>query len=343
MSQVQQFSQYRTLLLEPVTRALQAATVPTGAALNDIDQPPLLMAVPAARLLVSDATSQYRPLTEALRVMADIGRPWITIGALSDRDGGFDHADTSQRRPHAASSTQAYLFNGGDYPIPFRDTLGHTRDVYHPLALHLCLAAYIRHYETMPVDLWGKCEQAVPEAIAPMRVIEHFTDAPPTIPLVPIVLWHALCVAEQAYIFGRDADMEIIDAVVSSAISQPGRDNSLHPFSPDESLDTWTYRELVSLHALANLALLRRNATWSNRVEQIALFHLENTQPDNATNQPWGVFAFAWSAKTRPFAEQQIHDAAAHASNDVSVSSNGLQPVAAMLLADALRAIDAFD
>lgn len=349
MSQLQQFSQYRALLLEPVRQTLKAAAVPSDAALHDIDQPPVSMATPAARLLIDDDTSQYQPLTDALRAMANVGRPWITIGALSDRDGGVDDAVTTTRRNIGIAATDAYLFKGGAYPINFRDALGHSRDVYHPFAVHLSLAAYIKHYETMPVDLWGHCEQAVPEAIAPMRMIEQFTDATPPLPMIPMVLWQALCVAEQAHIFGRDADMELIDSVVSAATSEPGRDGSLHAYSPQETLDTWTYRELVGVHALANLALLRRNNEWSKRVEQIAVYHLENTQPDNVTNQPWGVFAFLWSPKTRSFAEQQIHDATTQAAGGrgTSVSGTGgqagLQPIAAMLLADAIRALDTFN
>lgn len=345
MSQVQQFSQYRALLLEPVLHTLKATTVPAGAVLHDVEQPPILMATPAARLIIGNESSQYHAFTDALRVLADIGRPWITLGALSDRDGGVDNAETTTRRNAGIVATDAYLFKSGAYPISFRDALGHSRDVYHPLAVHLCLAAYIQHYETMPVDLWGHCEQAVPEAIAPMRMIEHFTDATPPLSMIPMVLWQALCVAEQAHIFGRDADMELIDAVVSAATSEPGRDGALHSYSPQETLDTWTYRELVGLHALANLALLRRNSVWSKRVEQIAVYHLENTQPDNVTNQPWGVFAFLWSPKTRSFAEQQIHDATAQAAGgrgqDMG-STQGLQPIAAMLLADAIRALDTF-
>jgi len=92
---------------------------------------------------------------------------------------------------------------------------------------------------------------------------------------------------------------------------------------------------LVGLHALARLALLRRHKTWAKRVEEIAMYHLENTQPDNATNQPWGLFAFLWSAKTRSFAEQQMHDATAHSGGAVS-------PLAAMLLADAADCLAEF-
>lgn len=348
MSQVQQFSQYHAMLSELVARALKATTVSSGTALSDEEQPSVLMAVPAARLLIAEQSSQYAALTDALRAMANIGRPWITLGAISDRDGGMDDANTAKRKQDAESSSRAYLSGTGPYPIIFRDELGHGRDVYHPLAVHLCLAAYIKHYETIPVDLWGYCEQATPEAIAPMRMIEHFTDAAPPLELMPMVLWQALCVAEQAHIFSRDADMEMIDGVVASAISMPGKDGSLHPYSPEESLDTWTYRELVGVHALANLALLRRNAEWSTRVEQIAMYHLDNTQPDNTTNQPWGVFAFLWSPKTRSFAEQQIHDATTQAAGGQATggqgntTETGIQPIAAMLLADAARALEAF-
>src|SRR5690606_13703800 len=111
-------------------------------------------------------------------------------------------------------------------------------------------------YETMPVSLWGACEEALPAVIAPMRQAEVFADAPPEPASTDLVLWQLLCVADQAALLSRDIDFEWIDAAVYQAIGTPGPDGSLHPRSDEESLDAWTYRELCGLHALADLALL---------------------------------------------------------------------------------------
>src|SRR5690606_7345308 len=124
-----------------------------------------------------------------------------------------------------------------------------------------------------------------------------------------LVLWQLLCVADQAALLSRDIDFEWIDAAVYQAIGTPGPDGSLHPRSDEESLDAWTYRELCGVHALADLALLRRNTAWARRVQEVVRYHMDNSQPDNTTTQSWALFAFLWSPATRPFAEQQLHDA----------------------------------
>ena len=215
------------------------------------------------------------------------------------------------------------------------DPAGHVRDIYHPFAMHLCLAAFHRRYESISPSRWSQCEQAISEMMIHLRWIEQFADAVPELADVPVVLWSALAMAEQATLMSRDIDLEMTDSAVAAIVATPGRDGSLHEMVSDDSLDTWTYRELVGLHALARLALHRRNKAWALRVEQIAHFHLENTQPDNATNQPWGVFAFLWSEKTRGFAEQQLHDATTHGGGKI-------QLLPAMLLADAADCLAEF-
>ena len=280
----EQFSRYHAMLSPLASRALADADAP-GAANH------MAIALPAARLLLSDDPSQYEPLVTAMRTLAS-----------------------------ARSLT---------------DWAGHHRPCYHPFAVHLCLAAFHRHYENIPPSVWSRCEEIIPALVEPLRGSEHFADAAPPDEFVPLVLWQALGLAEQATLLSRDVDLEMTDSLVAVIVANPALNGALHGTSPEESLDSWTYSELVGLHALARLALLRRHKTWAKRVEEIAMYHLENTQPDNATNQPWGLFAFLWSAKTRSFAEQQMHDATAHSGGAVS-------PLAAMLLADAADCLAEF-
>jgi hypothetical protein len=309
----------------------------------------VLIALPAARLLLADDASQHPDLITAMRTLADLGRPWLNIGVNVGALAAQADIEAS-RDARAAIDALLRRHDGGDghravapplpgkpvFPVALADGAGHTRDIYHPLAVHLCLAAFHRHYESVAPALWAAAEQALLEMVAPLRLVEHFTDARPPAALVPLILWQALGLAEQAALLSRDIDLEMVDSAVQAIVDDDGEGNgALHGLSETDSLDTWTYRELVGLHALAALALKRRNGAWAKRVEQVALFHLENTQPDNATNQPWGVFAFLWPVKTRSFAEQQLHDATAHAGGTVD-------PLAAMLLADAADCLAEF-
>ncbi len=197
----------------------------------------------------------------------------------------------------------------------------------------------------MPAGLWGVCEEALPVVVAPGRMIESFTDTPPPVDQTAITLWWTLCLHDQAVLAQRDVDVEIVDAVVHQITNRPGPEGSLHPSHEDdedhahEPTDRWIYDELCGLHALANLALGRRNRAWAHRVEQIALHHMNHTQPDHVTTQPWAVFAFVWSSQTRHFADQVIHDATAGRDG----STRPMDPVAAMLLADAVSALSIFE
>jgi len=245
-------------------------------------------------------------------------------------------------------------------PPRLTDHIGHHRPVYWPLVIHLHLAAFTLRYESLPQSLWGQCEDILPQLAHPARIIESYADTPAPPDQAAMVLWLALCLLEYAMLTSRDVDVELVDAVVYQVITRHGPDLSLHPQGLDPtqpnseppgqaSLDWWTYTELSGLHALANLALVRRNKTWAKRVQEIAIYHLNHSQPDHTTNQPWAVFAFLWSDQTCIFAEQQLHDATAHKqgspTNTMPTENqvNRIGPLDGMLLADAAAALGAFE
>lgn len=341
MSQGEHFRRYGALVSAAAEAALGGArgAAATGADAEAGDS--LAMAHDAAALLLHDEPARYVGLARAMQRLATLGRPWATVGV---NVGALGALVDSPGAVASRAKVEALLkqFSRGEAAQPFimlTDGAGHRREVYHPLALHLCLTAFERRYESLPQALWARCEQAVPEAVAPCRLIEFFADyaAPPG--LVALALWQALCLADQARLTKRDVDLELVDSVVANIVATNG-DGALHTMRGDDTLDTWTYRELVGLHALAHLALTRRNRGWAKRVEQVALYHLENTQPDNATNQPWAVFAFLWSPRTASFAEQQLHDCTVHAASGDATGGAGL--VAGLLLADAASALNEF-
>ena len=65
-------------------------------------------------------------------------------------------------------------------------------------------------------------------------------------------------------------------------------------------------------------------------------YHQRETQPDHASSQPWGLFAFAWNPDTRPLADQLLH--AATVQHPV-----GQDGVSLILLADALYCLRLFE
>jgi len=212
------------------------------------------------------------------------------------------------------------------------DSSGHHREAYHLLAMHLSMTAFSIRYESFPRQLWSICDDWLERATPIVREAETHANVPSDPAEAHLILWRALCLDDHASLSSRDVDIELVDAIVHQIVASPGSDGALTAQDPDESPDAWVYRELVGLHALASLALRRRSRAWADRVEQVALYHLSNTQPDHVTSEPWGVFGFYWSAKTQMFAEQQLHD----------VRTYGRGVVAGLLLADAANSLNAF-
>lgn len=108
--------------------------------------------------------------------------------------------------------------------------------------------------------------------------------------------------------------------------------------SPDAflAIEVWTECELAAVHALHRLA---REATGQAaarahaRALEAIRWHLEHTQPDNATNRPWALHAFL-------LADDGSGDATAYAGtllHNMSASDARTEPLSRWILADAAR------
>ncbi|MEM7577995.1 MAG: hypothetical protein AAF328_11050 [Planctomycetota bacterium] len=80
----------------------------------------------------------------------------------------------------------------------------------------------------------------------------------------------------------------------------------------DVAPDEWTYREMVGLHAAMLLATELNHRSLVDRCHAAARYHLQHTQPDYTTYQPWALAAFLYFPDTVGFAEQQLHDVETH-------------------------------
>lgn len=208
------------------------------------------------------------------------------------------------------------------------------RPVYPLLALHIHLAAFGKHYLVLPDNVWETAATDFDKLANPLRItLSAYLDTPPAFLDTAITLWQAYCLLEIGMLRHAEGDVEIARGAIEQIVSRVVKDDSLTEQHIDQTLDDWTYRELTGMHALAGAALLDRNETWANRVEQVGLHHLYNTQPDHCTSEPWGLFGFLWSEQTRMFGMQQIHD----------VKAYGLVGVGRVLLADAVRCLDEFE
>lgn len=91
-------------------------------------------------------------------------------------------------------------------------------------------------------------------------------------------------------------------------------DGSIVPQDLYTTIEVWTETELAALHALSNhvVRTAQNRDVIRDRIERAVAWHIENTQPDNATNHCWSVNTFlragigAGSAEAMQFAETLV-------------------------------------
>lgn len=101
------------------------------------------------------------------------------------------------------------------------------------------------------------------------------------------------------------------------------------------TIEVWTETELCALHALAKLARRRGRADLAHRAVRAARWHLERTQPDNATNRPWAIHVFVelQTPEAEHYAGTLLHNAI--------VSSGRPDVLSAWILLDAADELEA--
>jgi len=82
---------------------------------------------------------------------------------------------------------------------------------------------------------------------------------------------------------------------------------------PFRTIEVWTETELAMLHLLERGFDGPARAQVAARLADCIDWHLEHTQPDNATNRPWALHAFALhgSAESALYAQTLLHNAQA--------------------------------
>jgi len=110
----------------------------------------------------------------------------------------------------------------------------------------------------------------------------------------------------------------------------------LHAPAASSALEGFVYDDLCALHAAFNAAVMAgdRGEQLMAAAEKVVKWHVENTQPDNTTQEPWAVAAFAALDDTATFASQQVHDAIQRLTTSPAPRTDG--GILAGLLADAI-------
>lgn len=168
---------------------------------------------------------------------------------------------------------------------PLLDAAGQSRPIYYPFTL-VC-ALHLAKLASEPDALKNVTDQL-------KNVLPSARPA--------LNLWEAYALA-----LAGGADDAVLDRwFMVFDKQQPA--GHLHELTAETSLDAFTYDELISMQAAAAIAFLRKDDAMIAQVAKQAAYHYDNTQPDNTTQHPWALAAFARFSQTFPLARQQLHD-----------------------------------
>lgn len=223
------------------------------------------------------------------------------------------------------------------------DASGHHRPVYRALLVFAWLSAYQLFYETLPRSEFGRWEEGLrtwcdlleaeltqiswPAGSMPAGRGSSASEA----------AWMALALHIAGKIYIRDAWTDLAADTFGKIVRAQATSGAFLTATGSDNPETHWYHELVILHAAASYAVRAEDRTVGSAVARNTLFHLNETQPDHATNQPWALFAFAWNDKTRMLADDLLHNASVLKQS--AAPTNG---VSLILLADALYCLNLF-
>lgn len=167
-----------------------------------------------------------------------------------------------------------------DRTVPFSDEAGHRRDVDEPFLAWRSTRNVGIGFVARPVTDRGRTPD--------------------------VMLWRAL----------TDDAIDPVEVIKQFDGPRQNFDSgSLFPASDLSALEVWTEVELSSLHALWWLACRRALPELGAMARRVALWHVDNVQPDNATNHPWGLPVFIELAErhanvnARHLAQTLVHNA----------------------------------
>jgi hypothetical protein len=222
--------------------------------------------------------------------------------------------------------------------IAIIDRLGHHRPIYRPLLIYAWLSAFSLRYEDLPRQEFGRWEEA-------LRAWSDLLEAE----LGDIgwdqtsawaarggsageACWIALALQRAGKVFVRDVWIDLASDLFGKLVKAQQSSGAFLQVTAADSPEARWFDELAILHAAAAYAAMAEDRTVAAAVKRNTEFHLRETQPDHATSQPFGVFAFIWNEETRSLADQMLNH----------VSMREPDGVTQILLADVLQTLRLF-
>lgn len=222
------------------------------------------------------------------------------------------------------------------------DSAGHARAAYRPAMVYGWLKAFQISYETLPAGEFGRWEEAT-RAWADLIESDLGATNWPS-PQLPAsagdrwaeMAWDALALHVAGKVFVRDAWTDLAADTFGRLTRAQQASGAFLTATPADQPETMWYHELQVLHAAASYAVQAEDRSVASAVLRASEFHQNETQPDHATTQPWGLFALVWNANTRPLADQLLHAVALQ-------QPGSIDGLSLMLLADCLYCLGLFE
>jgi hypothetical protein len=144
--------------------------------------------------------------------------------------------------------------------------------------------------------------------------------------------WDALALAVAAKTLGRSEWLALSSETFKKFAREQQSIGALFPLDSSINPETRWYEELALLHAMSSYAIETRDRVVQQGVLRAAAYHLAETQPDHATQQPWAIVAFLSNPETCIQAEEILHTAGMR-------DPKQMDGISLILLADALGCI----
>jgi hypothetical protein len=226
------------------------------------------------------------------------------------------------------------------------DRAGHIRPVYRPLLVYSWLQAFRLGYELLPRSEFGRWEEASRTWCDELESrLGEFTWPANHSPAsqgdrIAEMCWIALALHVAGKLFIRDAWTDLAADVFGKLVRRQCAGGAFLQAGVSDNPETHWFHELAILHAAASHAVQAEDRALASAIMRATQFHLHETQPDHATHQPWGLFAFLWNPATRSLGEGMLQ-AAAQAPG-LTDDTKGVSELTLMLLADALYCLRLF-
>jgi hypothetical protein len=200
------------------------------------------------------------------------------------------------------------------------------RPIHRALLVYSLLQSFRLLYESLPRVEFGKWDESLRGWSDTLE--NQFGETGPA-----QSAWDALALQIAGKVFIRDAWTDLAADTFGRLARAQQPSGAFLAVNPNANPEIAWYDELAILHAAASFAVQTEDRTIAAAVLKASDFHFRETQPDHATHQPWGIFAFIWNSRTRPLADQLLHNLR---------MTEKFDGISLMLLADALYCVRLF-